>query len=205
MKVALIQQASGEYTALLRKIFPWHLKYCSRHEIIYLPSFGRITKDRHPNFDRFPLLIETMRAGYADIVIWMDADCVIADGSISLAEAADEFLYLGAVKHPAPWKGNNFHFNMGVMYLRTCKRSLELLEACHASGNIPAETDWQDQSTLFVHAENLNFPICRISNRWNSTPAANDCHKPVVRSYHGIGLASSNELVAIAESNLSAT
>lgn len=184
MKAALVQQASGRYAAILSAMIPWHLKYCQHHNIIYLPTFGNIVESRHPNWSRFPLLIETLRAGFADIVVWLDSDCVIADPHTSLLDAADEFMLLGAVAHPDPWGDMGFHYNMGAMYLRNTPRAIKFLEAVHKSGKIEGE-QWENQGTILRIAETMKFPICRIRNRWNSTPAYNDCPSPVVRSFHG--------------------
>ena len=208
MKLAIVQQASGIYVPMLSRMIPWHLAYAQRHGLIYLPSFGRIVDSRQENWDRFPLLIETLRAGFADIVVWLDADCVIADGKTSLIEAADEFLYLGAVLHREPWRVMNCHFNMGAMYLRNTPLTIEFLEAVHKSGRIEGEK-WQNQGTILNIAERMSLPICRIRNRWNSTPAFNDCNNPVVRSYHGIGLdkivETEAQMAKIADSNLKAS
>ncbi len=208
MKLAIVQQASGIYVPMLSRMIPWHLSYAQRHSLIYLPSFGRIVDNRHENWSRFPLLIETLRAGFADIVVWLDADCVIADADTSLLEAADEFLYLGATLHREPWGSDNFHFNMGAMYLRNTPFTVQFLEEVHRSGKIEGEK-WENQGTMFNIAKRMSFSMCRMRNKWNSTPAINDCHKPVVRSYHGTGLDKLAETTArmaeIADANLRAS
>lgn len=184
MKVALVQQASGDWSPMLAAMIPHHLKYCERHGIVYLPSFGRIDESKHPNFDRLPLLIETLRAGFADIVVWLDADCVIANPNVSLVEAADEFMLLGLVAHPDPFSDWGFHYNNGAMYLRNTPRLIQFLEIVQKTGQIPGEK-WFDQGTVLRVAEKMKFPICRLRHRWNSTPAYNDCPNPIVKAWHG--------------------
>jgi hypothetical protein len=184
MKLALVQQASAEYAPLLQATIAWHAKFCERHDHIYLPSFGEVIGAKTPYWGRYPLLVETLRAGFADIVVWMDADCVIADGNTSLLEAASEFMLIGAVAHPDPFKDWGFHYNAGVLFLRRTERTIKFLEKMLSVGDIPGE-QWLDQATLLSLSVSEKMPICRISHKWNSTSSYNDCINPVIKAFHG--------------------
>lgn len=203
MKFALVQQASDGYTQLLSSVIEWHSEYAKRHDILYKVSFGDVVPERNPNWGRFPLLIETLKAGYADVVIWMDADTVIADENpnYTLRDATDEFLFFGAVMHPEEWHDQPYHMNMGVMFLRNCERTIKFLEAVNVRGKIEGEK-WENQGTVFTLAQEQKIPICRVSNRWNSTVGVNDCDRPVIRAYHGTGTTRHAEIEAIAKHNM---
>lgn len=203
MRAALVQQASGDYIPMLESVMAWHSAYARRHGILYQPSFGSVVDGRSAKWGRFPLLIQTMKAGYADIVVWLDTDCVIADPKTSLLEATNEFLLIGAVVHPETYKDEPYHLNMGVMYLRTSPKTIDLLERVHAMGHIEGE-HWDNQPTIYTVARELKIPICRIGNRWNSTVGVNECLNPVVVGFHGTETKHAEDIARIARDNLKA-
>jgi hypothetical protein len=192
MKIALIQNASGPYVPLLEATIAHHRRYCERHGIAYLPTFGRFCH-RHPNWDRFPLIRAARE--FADATVWMDADCIIVDmetdlrnifRSSSLSEAP-----IGLVKHTKiGWGHADWHFNCGVMAVFNTKSSATFLEHVWGIGDVPNEHQWKTQPAIHIaHIECGQDRIRRIDDRWNSTPWENDCERPVVRAFHGKGVA----------------
>ena len=186
---------------MLMSVIPWHSKFCQHHGLIYLPSFGRIAPNRSANWDRFPLLIETLKAGFANVVIWLDADAVIQNPYVNLLECTNEFLFCGMVKHDVSWRDTGFHWNAGVMYLRRHVRTIEFLEEVNRVGRMPEE-GWDNQGTIHAVAKRMNFPICTIQNKWNASRLMNDVPNPIVRAFHGEGVACAPDVARIAENNL---
>jgi hypothetical protein len=196
--LALIQNATGNYLPLLHSTIPWHAAYCERHNIVYLPSFGNLCPKQHPIWSRYPLLISALQSGLFDIVIWMDADAVIADPSTSLADASHEFQNIGMACHPSP----AFKFNAGVMFVRCGRPSLHFLQSVWNRGHIDNPQGWEDQPSIGDTARKTGFVLDKVADKWNSTPWMNNVPHPVVRSYHGHPLDNAGKIRRIAQENL---
>jgi hypothetical protein len=193
VRTILIQAASGEYQPLLGATVLHHQKYCERHAVTYLPCFGRVAYDRHPNWDRLPLLLMALDSGLFELVIWMDADTVIVDFETDLREATGEFTHIGLAANPVSWRGWGFHFNFGVAYVRATRESLDFLRQLRNLGPVENEHHWENQGALHTLLQRGGFHVDRIDNRWNSA-AHNNVPHPVVRAFHGVGPSALAEL-----------
>jgi len=177
VKLALLQNASGAYVPLLRATFDHHRRYCERHNILYLPTFGRV-RERDPKWDRFPLLGQLCEES---AVVWLDADCVIV-GDADLREMFNGVSHIGMAKYTdIGWKDWGFHWNSGVMAVRDTFTAWQFIQRVWAIGQLENAHGWVNQPAIQQAAEETG--VDEISIRWNC-PTWLHCDKPVVKSFH---------------------
>lgn len=193
MKTILIQGACGPYVPLLMATLQRHADYCTRHDITYLPFFGRFAHALHPNWDRFGPMLGALRSGVYELVIWLDADTVIVDTQTDLRLVTNELIHVGMVKNRTSWKQLGYHFNAGAMYVRHTGQAIDFLQAVVNQGPTENPHGWQNQSAIHTVLDRGGFYVDNISNRWNCSES-NNAPNPVVRAFHGKALQSLDEI-----------
>jgi hypothetical protein len=118
---ALCSIGSGPHEALLEISRPTFAAYAERHGYELITSTGSDPR-RPPAWAKVPMLREAL-ASY-DLVLWIDADAVIVDGSRDIAAELPPDRFLALVGH-----GERRVPNTGVMLLRADGRAHDLLDA----------------------------------------------------------------------------
>ena len=194
----LIQCASGPYLPLLSKTSRWHARYCKHWGIAYQAVFGAVQQGRHPNWDRFPLILNALRLPF-DYIIYLDADAIICNPNVDIQESANNVVHLGLVPHGTPWSDWSFHYNLGAIFARNRAIVTELFQQVWDYGPQANKPEWPTQEP-FHHCINLRrFAPDRLEARWNSTVSENPVPNPVIQAFHGRGVACLPELTEIAD------
>ena len=187
MKTCLIQHASGdEWRSLLYYALGWHYQYCQQHNIDYLVYSGEVQTVRVPNWNWLPLARLALQLGN-ELVVVMDTDSIIVDRLVDLREAASEFEHVGSVHHPHPWKEQDWHYNLGVTFLKNTRLANKLLLDSDLMGEVPGPCGWHVQSAVLETNDRMGGIISQVSDRWNSSKRSNECKNPVIKSWHGLG------------------
>jgi glycosyltransferase involved in cell wall biosynthesis/predicted O-methyltransferase YrrM len=179
----LVQCASGDQVRLLELTRRRHEEYARAHGMDYLCRCGPRQSERHPCWDKIPLILEVLRDGKHDQIFWLDADTMIVDRTRDLRAALPADAWLGMVHHGEPP-----YFNNGVMYIRNTPMSRAFFEELWRTWPVPE--GWLDNETLIalLRRDAAKWPgVCLLPDEWNSTIHQNECRRPVVRAWHGYG------------------
>ncbi|MCW3053740.1 MAG: hypothetical protein JWN14_2910, partial [Chthonomonadales bacterium] len=179
----LIQSAAGEHTNLLKITRAHHEAYARRHHIDFVCRMEAQQQERPATWDKILLVLQALRSGKWEYVIWLDADTLIVDSAADLRKALPPDIWLGMVKH-----GNPPWFNAGAIYIRNTPKSLAFFE--EVWNTFPAEHFWEDNMAII---RVLGFDPTRwqgvavIGDEWNSTRFMNVVDNAVVKAWHGGG------------------
>ena len=117
---ALCSIGSGPHEALLEISRPTFAAYAERHGYELITSTQSDPR-RPPAWAKVPMLREALATH--DLVVWIDADAVIVDGSRDIADELEPARFLGVVGH-----GERKVPNTGVIVLRADGRARDLLD-----------------------------------------------------------------------------
>lgn len=193
MKKVIVSLGAGPQARLLRLARTSIEPYAQRHGYDLELLTETLDDSRPPAWSKV-VALQRLQDRY-DLLLWLDADLVVVDGRVDLADELepDRFLYLA--EHQA---GSSQMPNSGVMMLRTgpdCRAFLDLI--------------WR-QEDLIEHMWWENAAICRalgyeldpprpahpsewlartkiLSGRWNSIRDA-PARRPRIRHYPGYSL-----------------
>ena len=149
----------------------------------FVCRFGPQQTERAANWDKIVLILQALRAGKWEHIIWLDADTLIAHTARDLRSALPADSWLGMVKHGHPaW------FNCGAMYIRSTPQALAFFEEVWRTW--PVGHVWEDNMAII---RVLGFDperwrgVAVIGDEWNSTRLMNDVGNAVVKAWHGDG------------------
>ena len=135
---ALCTLGYGPHAALLSVSEPTFAAYADRHgyELVVADT---IDASRPPAWSKIPLL----RAALADheIAVWIDADAVIVDHSVDIADALGAECVLGLVRHA--YEGH-LAPNSGVMVMRRDPLTAQLLDTVWAATAFLHHPMWEN-------------------------------------------------------------
>ncbi|MEX0677441.1 MAG: class I SAM-dependent methyltransferase [Pirellulales bacterium] len=187
-KGVLIQLATGQHRELLENTRAHHRSYAQRHGLDYCYAESNPAAPKRAGWGKISLILSAMRAGYERIV-WLDADAVILDTNVNLAELTDQGI--GMVKHPNP-----LHWNSGVVIVVRSSATEKFFEAVHRE---PENTSaWMEQLAINSLAERTEFAglLVELAAAYNTTPGAVTSHSPVVIAAHGLPHCERRRLIA---------
>src|SRR5205807_281707 len=98
MRTVILQCARGEHTRLLDLTRHHHDAYARSHGMQYTCRYAYHPADRSPGWDKIALILEALRTGGHDLIVWLDSDTLIADLSRSLKEALPPDRWLGLTR-----------------------------------------------------------------------------------------------------------
>ena len=139
---ALCSIGSGPHEALLEISRPTFAAYAQRHGYELITSTESDPR-RPPAWAKVPMLQEAL-ASY-ELVLWIDADAVVVDGSRDIADELQADRYLGLVRH-----GEQQVPNTGVMVWRAGDRAAELLERTWRGRRFVHHPWWENAALLDV-------------------------------------------------------
>lgn len=137
---ALCSIGSGPHEALLEISRPTFAAYAERHGYELITS-TESDPGRPPAWAKVPMVREAL--GSYDLVLWIDADAVIVDGSRDIADALEPDRFLGLVRH-----GERQVPNTGVMVWRAGERAVDLLDRAWSATRFVHHPWWENAALL---------------------------------------------------------
>jgi hypothetical protein len=163
------------------------LRYCLAHKMDYRLTVADVGEDtgQHGHWTSVRLIREYMTLGYRWI-IYLDADCIIANLDADLREACAPDR-IGAVWHNLNYlKPDLSHYNTGALYISTTQVVINFVDAWLAGH--PGTRDFGTHGWLELGVFNRLGTemgiIARLDNKFNAghvSPSDN----PVVLGLHG--------------------
>jgi hypothetical protein len=139
---ALCSIGSGPHEALLEISRPTFAAYAQRHG--YEPITSTESDPRRPPaWAKVPMLREAIES--FDLVLWIDADAVIVDGSKDIADVLERQRELALVRHRY---GDQRIPNTGVILLRSGGFARALLEHTWAAKRLIHHPWWENAALL---------------------------------------------------------
>lgn len=189
-RAVLIQQVyrGSEYVDALTLTYARHLKYCQKFDMDYLTIHGNVVEKWDMKFGgwaKVALMFNALLDGY-DKVIWLDADCLIADLNTDLCEACPEH-GIGCVLHTP--NGRPPVYNVGCLYTTNSERTQFFFNEW--LGWYPGPVDgWHEQGmfNLLSQIPHYGGLIVPVDKRWNScVKGETHVENAVVEGFHGEG------------------
>ena len=145
---ALCSIGAGPHEALLEISRPTFEAYARRHGYELITS-TESDPARPPAWSKVPMVREALAS--FELVLWIDADAVIVDGSEDVAETLADDRFLGLVRH-----GEQQIPNTGVMLWRAGDRAAELLDRTWRGRRFMHHPWWENAALL--HALGYDLP-----------------------------------------------
>lgn len=183
MSNVLIQHACGPLKPCLEATQGYHERYAMRHGFTYVwtTQMGTVwTK-----FGLIRAVLETRKP--QDIVVWLDADCIIVRPEVNLADALPPGAAAAAGRMPGSW------LHSGVMYFRAKPPVVAWMRRCEANAN--DETGLEGSPIIAVDRvfnETMgDVHVAALGPEWNCwTGSVGDANaNTVVRAFHGLPVA----------------
>ena len=137
---ALCSIGSGPHEALLEISRPTFAAYAERHGYELITSTDSDPR-RPPAWAKVPMLREALES--FELVLWIDADAVIVDGSADIADELKADRFLGLVRH-----GELEVPNTGVMLWRSGEPARELLDRAWNATRFIHHPWWENAALL---------------------------------------------------------
>jgi hypothetical protein len=195
MRKVLVSMGAGRQSRLLKISGRSFRRYAERHGYDLSVHTELADPDRPPSWSRIPLLRGL--ADTYDVLLWLDADLVIVDGSVDIAGEMETGRFLYMVEHQT--KEGQVP-NAGVLLLRGGAETIAFLDDVYAQRDLMNHRWWENaaicrllgyrleptvalQSPTRLLSEHTKF----IPPRWNSIPDA-PADRPYIRHYPGYSL-----------------
>jgi hypothetical protein len=191
---AIVSLGCGPQALLLRLAACSFRPYAARHGYALELRTEVLDRSRPAPWSKVVLLRELARR--YELLLWLDADLVIVDRSLDIAEELEEGRFLYLAEH-ATKEGRMP--NSGVMLLRGGEPTIEFLEEVYAQEDLVEHRWWENAAICRLLGYRLDpvgpgapTPLLSertklISSRWNSIPDAPAPH-PRIRHYPGYSL-----------------
>jgi hypothetical protein len=189
----LIQQASGNYKALLALTAPFHIEYCERHGLDYWPIFGETQYVSHrplAHYNRVSLLLTAFQAGYKQ-AIWLDADCVLNWQSEEDIRGGVPASGMGVLWCAGDWHDPSLydHWCTGALYVQNDLRTHDFLHKWLWTADDEGH-GWVDQHSFNNLAKDKEFqgmmkPLSRKFHSILPNYPPEDDTIPLVVAFHG--------------------
>jgi hypothetical protein len=190
----IVSLGSGPQSRLLRIAARSFRRYAHRHGYELALHTETVDATRPAPWSKVVLLREL--AARHELLLWLDADLVIVNGSLDIAGELEEGRFLYMVEHQT--KAGRMP-NSGVMLLRGGDETIAFLDEVHAQTDLVSHRWWEnaaicrllgyrlDPVGLDTPTRLLTEYTKLISPRWNSIPDAPAAH-PYIRHYPGYSL-----------------
>jgi hypothetical protein len=194
MRKAIVSLGTGRQARLLALASRSFRRYAKRHGYALELRTEALDGSRPVPWSKVGLLRELARE--YDLLLWLDADLVIVDGSIDIAEELEDDRFLYLVEHHT--KEGRMP-NSGVMLLRGGEATIEFLDDVYAQEDLVDHRWWENAAICRLLGYELDpigpgtpTPLLTdstklISPRWNSIPDAPAPH-PRIKHYPGYSL-----------------
>jgi len=165
-----------------------HSAYCEKHHITYWPLVGDVQFSRAPHWNKIALVRHALALGF-ETVAWLDADTLIVRDDEDLRTALNGGGPLALAEHPGPGlDGALTHWNSGIMIMRNTPRTRNFFDAVWEGGPFNNHP-WQEQARMHLVLSEFPGLVQRLDDRWNSTEGVSDVPEPIIKAWHGAGIA----------------
>ena len=114
-----------EYANIAYKI---NKKYCDSHGYDLLYSNKRLLPQRHPAWERFPMMLDVLNTNNYDYVLWIDADaCFVKHSKLRLDDILEHHNDKDILFSSDNNSNENIPINTGVMILKNTQYSRQFL------------------------------------------------------------------------------
>ena len=192
----LLQYAAGaEFSMMARDMESRHAAYCEkwrfdREVVMQVPARYPI----HPNWFKIDLLIERLASREYETIVYIDADVAIADFSTDLRTALPPHAWLGMVVHPYAWSKTIWHWNAGVLYIKSCAEALIFFaEVKRLAGSKLDSAIDKEQGVinhLLMDDRRLQQGFVSLPHVWNGNAFNQPQDDVIVAAWHGSGFLS---------------
>ena len=195
---ALCTVGTGPFAPLLEVSLPTLEAYAWRHGWELVIDTKDRTDGRPASWGKIPLIAELL--GRHDLVMWVDADTVIVDGSIDLASELRRRKHLYLVEHRHTPTGE-VTANAGVMMIRAGRWTERLLAAVWAQADLIHHRWWENAALMRLLGYRIDpQPAARVRRTrwlrqvrfldvaWNSMPHWHASPTPRITHYAGLPL-----------------
>jgi hypothetical protein len=182
----------GPHAELLEIARPGFERYAARHGYEVVLEHRHLAPERPVAWSKVRLLAELVAS--FDLVMWVDADAVIVDAAVDLADQLRPGRMLHLVAHeiegrPVP--------NSGVLALRGGRSAARLLERVWAAERYIEHKWWENAALIELLGYSVEEPVVRqrttllklrtqfIDPGWNTIPQAPQPAHPRIRHYPG--------------------
>jgi len=156
----------SEYADINRKINTY---YCDTYGFTFIHSNERTYEERHPAWERIPLLLKYIHD--FDYVIWIDADAFFYVDSPSILEIIDKNPDAPMIFSRDHWRDNDNEVNSGFLIVKNHNYSIDFLnewgynEELYKNNSKPI---WWDQGVLLDMQRNnvMNIQKHRICHEY---------------------------------------
>ena len=194
MSKVIVSLGTGPQSRLLRLASRSFRRYAARHGYQLELHTEAVDPTRPAPWSKVVLLRRL--AETHELLLWLDADLVVVDGSVDIAGELEEGRFLYLAEH-ATKEGRMP--NSGVMLLRGGDETIAFLEEVYAQDDLIDHRWWEnaaicrllgyrlDPVELAAPTPLLSEHTKLISSRWNSIRDAPAPH-PYIRHYPGYSL-----------------
>lgn len=178
MKKVLCTLGIGPHEELLEIVRPTFEAYATRHGYDFVFETGSLDPTRPAPWSKIVLIQRLLRS--YDLVLWIDADAVIVDGSIDIADALPKRATFGLVAHETP-EGPEIP-NSGVVLIRSSRKARRFLDRVWGRTEFMNHKWWENAAILELLGYTLEPPVTLVraerdremfhflDPRWNVLP-----------------------------------
>jgi hypothetical protein len=179
------------YNNMMRMTYLRHSAYAIAHQMDFYSILGDYSPDMLSEagaWAKVALIDDLLKKGYK-YVFWIDVDAAIVDFETDLRDAVKDCDW-GACEHDpmkSKWLADlkiDKHINVGVMYVKSSKKSKAFVKAWRDA--YPGPPRWADQGAFNQLLKDMPDVVKVIDDKWNSTVRVSEVPKPVVMGWHGI-------------------
>lgn len=189
MKKVLIQSVDRNYLPLIDITRENTLRYCERHQVFYQLSVGLITSDLPPAWNRIPLILGCLAAGF-ETIVWLDADCVIVDHTQNIFMSLPPAKSISMAQFSnVKWNGID-HYNTGVMIIKNTEDVKNLFSWVWKQRYVRLPHHYPkfwEQNFILDYLTKINPDmVAPLDHSFNYIDGlSNPNIRPVIKGYHG--------------------
>jgi hypothetical protein len=181
----------GPFAGMVMDHAQRHIDYCNKFGYKYIAltdlAAAGVQNANYNSFFRMHLILKYLKDPEYSHVIWLDADTIIANTDVDLRWALPDWAWLGMTIHPYADSEDSWHWQSGVMYIRSCRESITFFERVLAEEH----TNKYDYDQSAMHGLLLDEPdwqrgLVTLRFPWNNT-LHDQPQCPIIAAFHGNG------------------
>jgi len=183
---------AGPHEELLAIVRPTFEAYAARHGYDFVAETESLDDTRPLPWSKIVLFQRLMRS--YELVLWIDCDAVIIDGSADIADSLSKKATFGLVAHATP-EGPEIP-NTGVVLIRSSRKAQRFLDRVWQRTEYIDHKWWENAAFLELLGYSADPPVTRVRETrdrkmflyldplWNVLPFQ-DVERPRIKHYAG--------------------